>query len=137
VERFIAVCHPLRARSLCTWNRAKRYTMGVVVFSILVNAPRWAELYTARNAWRPNDLILLMTPLRCDETYIRIYVQWTNFILMSLIPIAALVVLNLIIYTEVRSCSIQIQLASRQSMELPLLSSFCLNKLFMLRNSKG
>ena len=105
VERFIAVCHPLKARSICTWSRAKYYTIVVVLMSVAYNAPRWAEFYTVtdRDGNRTN---LLMTPLRCDETYIRIYIQWANFIVMSAFPIAALVVLNIIIYAEVSSSKI-------------------------------
>ena len=44
VERYVAVCHPLRARSLCTYGRAKLYVIGVAIFSVLYNLPRFFEV---------------------------------------------------------------------------------------------
>lgn len=40
LERFIAVCLPLRARSLCTYGRARIYVIIIVIFSILYNLVR-------------------------------------------------------------------------------------------------
>ena len=44
VERYVAVCLPLRARSLCTYGRAKLYVIGVALFSVLYNVPRLFEV---------------------------------------------------------------------------------------------
>ena len=44
IERYVAVCHPLRARSLCTFGRAKLYVGAVAVFAIFYNLPRFAEV---------------------------------------------------------------------------------------------
>lgn len=44
IERYVAVCHPLRARSLCTYGRAKLYVIAVAVFSLCYNLPRFAEI---------------------------------------------------------------------------------------------
>lgn len=49
VERYVAVCRPLRARSLCTYGRAKMYVLCVVLFSVLYNLPRfWEVTYKVR-----------------------------------------------------------------------------------------
>ena len=40
MERYVAVCHPLRARSLCTYGRARAAVICIVIVSILYNLPR-------------------------------------------------------------------------------------------------
>lgn len=44
LERYIAVCHPLKARALCTYGRAKIYFIGCIIFSVLYNIPRFWEV---------------------------------------------------------------------------------------------
>ena len=44
VERYVAVCHPLKTRSLCTYGRARIYVSVVSVFAVLYNLPRFAEI---------------------------------------------------------------------------------------------
>ena len=34
VERYVAVCHPLKAKSLCTFGRAKMYVICTAILSI-------------------------------------------------------------------------------------------------------
>ncbi|KAL7641811.1 UNVERIFIED_CONTAM: hypothetical protein RMT77_007685 [Armadillidium vulgare] len=49
VERYVAVCHPLKARSLCTYGRAKLYVIFAALFSFLYNFPRfWEVTYKIR-----------------------------------------------------------------------------------------
>jgi len=43
VERYVAICHPMRAHALCTVNRAKRITTGVWVFALIYCSP-WLGL---------------------------------------------------------------------------------------------
>ncbi|CAB4056743.1 unnamed protein product [Lepeophtheirus salmonis] len=40
IERYVAVCIPLRARSLCTYGRARSYVIFIGVFAIVYNLPR-------------------------------------------------------------------------------------------------
>lgn len=117
VERYIAVCHPLYARSICTWSRAKYYTISVLLFSTIYNLPRWGEFVTVSTDPETGSVRNEMTELRCNTTYITVYVQWCNFVVMILLPIILLVVLNAIIFLEVGSCSI---LCSKHSRSFPL-----------------
>jgi 7 transmembrane receptor (rhodopsin family) len=43
VERYVAICHPMRAHAVCTVNRAKRITSGVWVFALVYCSP-WLGL---------------------------------------------------------------------------------------------
>ena len=40
MERYVAVCQPLRARSICTFGRARRLVIVMGLFSLLYNLPR-------------------------------------------------------------------------------------------------
>lgn len=56
VERYVAVCRPLQARSLCTYGRAKVYVLVVAFFSIIYNLPRfWEVSYQTRQHGRDRD----------------------------------------------------------------------------------
>ena len=48
VERYIAICHPMRAQTMCTVKRAKRIICGLWVFGLCYCAP-WLFLTTIRN----------------------------------------------------------------------------------------
>ncbi|XP_005106515.1 thyrotropin-releasing hormone receptor-like, partial [Aplysia californica] len=43
IERYIAICHPIRAQTLCTLTRAKRIVGGLWVFTVLYCTP-WLGL---------------------------------------------------------------------------------------------
>ena len=44
IERYVAVCLPLKARFLCTYGRAKIYVICISIFAILYNIPRFWEV---------------------------------------------------------------------------------------------
>ena len=44
IERYVAVCLPLKARSLCTFGRARYYVLCIGVFALLYNIPRFWEV---------------------------------------------------------------------------------------------
>ncbi|XP_076470017.1 thyrotropin-releasing hormone receptor-like [Babylonia areolata] len=43
IERYIAICHPMRAQTMCTVSRAKRITGGLWLFTVLYCGP-WLGL---------------------------------------------------------------------------------------------
>lgn len=105
LERFVAVCHPLRARSLCTYGRARIYVLGIVMFSVLYNLPRlWEGMVRAEYYEKENITVYCARPtnLRNDPLFISIYIQWCYLIFIYLIPFVSLAVLNAAIYRQVR-----------------------------------
>lgn len=52
VERYIAICHPMKAQTMCTVTRAKRIIIGLWSFSVLYCTP-WLGLTTM--AYKPTD----------------------------------------------------------------------------------
>lgn len=45
-ERYVAVCHPLRAKSLCTYRRARCLQVIVTLAAVVYNIPRFWEVRT-------------------------------------------------------------------------------------------
>ena len=45
VERYIAICHPMKAQRVCTVKRAKKIIVGVWIFAFCYSAP-WLGLTT-------------------------------------------------------------------------------------------
>lgn len=103
-ERFVAVCHPLRARSLCTYGRARIYVVVIIVFSVVYNLPKLWET-KIRNEWHPEANVTVYcpraTPLRQNELYIKLYINWLYLIFIYLIPFIGLALLNAAIYRQV------------------------------------
>lgn len=104
LERFVAVCHPLKARSLCTYGRARVYVIGIIIFSILYNLPRLFESSVKTDTYeRLNVTVYCPRPseLRNNELYMRIYIHWLYLIFLYLLPFISLAVLNACIYRQV------------------------------------
>uniref|UniRef100_A0A6A7G2Q3 FMRFamide receptor-like n=1 Tax=Hirondellea gigas TaxID=1518452 RepID=A0A6A7G2Q3_9CRUS len=122
VERYVAVCHPLKARSLCTFGRAKIYVGAVALFSLLYNLPRFAEVtYKRCNVDGVEFTTVVMTDLRRSASYIQIYITWLYLVVMYLLPFISLLVFNAFIYKQVRLANLEMQHLSRlQKKELSL-----------------
>ncbi|KAJ8960432.1 hypothetical protein NQ318_013715 [Aromia moschata] len=116
LERFVAVCHPLRARSLCTYGRARTYMIGIVVFSVLYNLPRLWES-SIRKEWSDELNATVYCPrqsaLRGNHYYTTVYIHWMYMIYMYLLPFGCLTILNCCIYKQVLRANKERQRLSR------------------------
>ncbi|KAK7087045.1 G-protein coupled receptor activity protein [Halocaridina rubra] len=114
MERYVAVCRPLRARSLCTYGRAKIYVVAVALFSVLYNLPRFWEV-TYQECIMPDDRFVIVVPssLRQNPFYIQIYIMWMYLLIMYLVPFLSLLIFNSFIYKEVRAANHERQRLSR------------------------
>lgn len=104
LERFVAVCHPLRARSLCTYGRARTYVLLIIIFSTLYNLPRFWEVSNQVNYYEAlNTTIYCPVPssLRQNYTYITVYIHWMYLVFLYILPFSSLAVLNSAIYRQV------------------------------------
>lgn len=104
LERFVAVCHPLRARSLCTYGRARVYVVVIIIFSVVYNFPKLWEA-SVKSQWYEEENItvycLRPSKLRTNMIYVNVYVHWCYLIFMYVIPFGSLAVLNAAIYRQV------------------------------------
>lgn len=106
LERFVAVCHPLRARSLCTYGRARAYVAGIVAFAVLYNITRFWEVRVHKcmhAAYGQYVYQVYPSELRNDRDYISIYIHWMYLVIMYFIPFGSLAVLNAAIYNQVNA----------------------------------
>lgn len=109
LERFVAVCHPLRARSLCTYGRARIYVIVISIFSVLYNLPKLWEAQLQKewvSALNTTVYCPHQSDFRDDPTYITVYIHWLYFICMYLLPFGMLAILNACIYCQVSSRSL-------------------------------
>ncbi|CAG9818443.1 unnamed protein product [Phaedon cochleariae] len=116
LERFVAVCHPLRAKSLCTYGRARIYVIAIIAFSAAYNLPRLWEA-AIQKEWSSvhNETVYCpqSTPFRDDPAYRAIYIHWLYLICMYLLPFGMLAVLNASIYRQVLRANKERQRLSR------------------------
>ncbi|XP_030372787.1 FMRFamide receptor [Scaptodrosophila lebanonensis] len=116
LERYVAVCHPLKARALCTYGRAKIYFIVCVCFALAYNSPRFWEVLTV--AYQPPDSDVVLhcvrpSRLRMNQTYINIYIHWCYLIVNYIIPFLTLAILNCLIYRQVKRANRERQRLSR------------------------
>lgn len=116
LERYVAVCHPLKARALCTYGRAKIYVIVCVLFALLYNMPRFWEVVTISTVVPDSPVILHCvrpSPLRQNPAYISIYILWCYLIVNYIIPFLTLAILNCLIYRQVKRANRERQRLSR------------------------
>ncbi|XP_072935427.1 FMRFamide receptor-like [Epargyreus clarus] len=105
VERWVAVCHPFRAKALCTSSRARWYVLGTAAFAFVYNAPKFfeAEVVVEGDA----DLGEIIYCVRANmefrtDKYVAVYIHWMYLVVMYIVPFSALAALNACIVRQVR-----------------------------------
>ncbi|XP_059616844.1 FMRFamide receptor-like [Phlebotomus argentipes] len=114
LERFVAVCHPLQVRALCTYGRAKLYVVVCIVFAILYNLPRFWEVRVQEFDFKGGVVYCVTaSEMRLDTYYIEIYIHWLYLIFIYVLPFSQLAILNSLIYAQVRRANRERQRLSR------------------------
>ena len=75
IERYVAVCQPLKARALCTYGRARLCVIVLGACAVAYNIPRffevtWRQAYDAEAGMNRTEVT--PTWLRTNSTYIRL-----------------------------------------------------------------
>ncbi|XP_006614785.1 FMRFamide receptor [Apis dorsata] len=139
LERYIAVCHPLQARSFCTYGRARLAVVIILIFSFFYNLPKfWEVEYYTETHWKYNVTVYCVYPadLRSNNLYVTLYVHWMYFFICYLFPFLALVIFNVAIYRRVRKANRDLQQLSRhQRREIGLATMLlCVVIVFLICN---
>jgi hypothetical protein len=93
-ERFIAICKPLKAASLCTIKKARLACLSVVVFSCVY---RMVYLFPYKTEWHYDPCTDTYkpkwgkTPMYFNKYYRLTYILFLHNLLMSWIPIFCLI----------------------------------------------
>lgn len=139
LERYIAVCYPLKARSLCTKKHAKFCMLIVAAFSILYNGVKFFELQLVEGY--DSDFGAFYCPrastLRRDPYYINIYIHWMYLVVINIIPLSAITFFNLQIFMRVKTVNrMRYQLTQREMQDIKLTSMlFAVVAVFLICNS--
>ncbi|XP_064110771.1 FMRFamide receptor-like [Macrobrachium nipponense] len=124
VERYVAVCLPFKARTLCTYGRARMYVVAVALFSVVYNLPRfWEVTYKVCHQADTGDetVIVAASALRSNPHYKEVYIMWMYLVVMYLVPFLSLLIFNSFIYGKVRAANLEFQrLSSLQRNEIGL-----------------
>lgn len=118
VERYIAVCHPLRGRVLCTESRAKRVILMVALFCIACTATTPYEwditIDPVTGKFRKKS-----TELGLNDIYKKAY-NWFCIVTFICMPLLVLAVLNWFLINAVnKSCRNRTQLTCQVSRAQP------------------
>lgn len=103
IERFIAVCYPLKARSFCTYKRSLYFNIFISALVIVYNLPHYFQ-YTMKATPNGNntDYAIVLTSLGQNELFYAVYEIWLDMVLLNIVPFSALVFLNFSIYQEMK-----------------------------------
>lgn len=105
VERFIAVCWPLKAAKMCTIQRTRKAILCIVICSIIYNIPRMFE-WRVHETWNTytneTDVSYEQTALGSNPTYRHVYFIYMHIFVMLVIPFITLAVLNTMLIRAVR-----------------------------------
>lgn len=105
VERYIAVCHPMRGRLICTESRAKKVIVLVYVFCFVTTVTTPLE-YEATVIQDPKDNSTLVscvnfTKMAGNETYRTVF-YWFTTITFVFVPLILLGIFNSFLIHAVR-----------------------------------
>ncbi|XP_049698766.1 FMRFamide receptor [Helicoverpa armigera] len=103
VERWVAVCHPFRAKALCTSSRARWYVLGTAAFALAYNAPKFFEAEVVQRFVDGEPVYCVTADLSFrTDSYIVVYIHSMYMIVMYIVPFSALAALNACIVRQVR-----------------------------------
>lgn len=138
LERYIAVCHALKARSLCTQSRTKHCIYFITLVSLLYNVPKVFEIKLIEGTDEDFGTFYCVSAssLRINKVYITVYIHWLYFIFMNLIPLSGITYFNLMIYCKVRSVNrLRLKLTNKEMQDIKLTSMlFCVVTVFLSCN---
>lgn len=109
VNRYVAICFPLKARQWCTMGKSYVQVAGVFVVAVAYNVPRFFQwrLVTVDSTLQPNRTIvdLAMTDIGQQSTFHMVYDNIVYNAFFVLLPLLFLVVSNAKLIVEVRASS--------------------------------
>lgn len=138
LERYVAVCHPLRARALCTYGRARIYVIVIIIFSLCYNIPRFFEVMVKEyhDVEIGTILCIVASDFRFNDTYVKVYIHWLYLIFIYFLPFFCITFFNIMIYQQVRKANLERQRLSRtEKREIGLATMlFCVVIVFLICN---
>ncbi|KAK2725582.1 FMRFamide receptor-like isoform X2 [Artemia franciscana] len=104
IERYIAVCYPMRRQSLCTESRAKKVIFIVFFVAFLLSSStsfEWIITETMDKVTNTTKIEMKFSPLGNDETYRQGY-YWFTSLMFVFFPLLLLTIFNAYLINSVR-----------------------------------
>ena len=122
VERYIAVCHPLKAARMCSINRTRIVIVCVSIVSFIYNITRWFEYelteYASENSTNQTIPPYQPTQFHGNALYNTVYYSYLYPTIMFVIPLSSLAIFNTcLIHAVNKSQKQQKDMNVRQSRE--------------------
>ena len=105
VNRYISVCRPYEAASLCSVQHAQKHVVIVTILSILYNLPRFFEskIVTVWDPYRNRSAdVTTLSDIGCNQIYQILYTNVLYCIVMFLVPLITLIILNTLLIKALR-----------------------------------
>ncbi|KAH3876234.1 hypothetical protein DPMN_000071 [Dreissena polymorpha] len=103
VERYIAICHPLRAITRCTVVRARIIIICIISIATLYHIVEIFR-YEIQFYWNPcvqkEVPEIVMTTVGLNQEFRKVY-SWLNCFLLAIAPITLVVVFNILLILEI------------------------------------
>ncbi|XP_052265828.1 thyrotropin-releasing hormone receptor-like [Dreissena polymorpha] len=103
VERYIAICHPLRAMTICTVVRARIIIISIIAIATLYHVV-WIFRYKVEFHWDPcvqRELpAIIITNLGLNKEF-RHVSSWADCCLFAIAPVILVLVLNILLILEI------------------------------------
>jgi len=104
IERYISVCHPTRAKAMCTISRARNTSITVFIAMLIISIPSALRYH----AVKVNDPVLNIscyevrpTELGSNSSFMTPY-TWIQNLFRSIVPLVVLIFLNARIVNELK-----------------------------------
>ncbi|XP_013379691.1 FMRFamide receptor [Lingula anatina] len=114
IERYIAICWPTKARMLCTISHARKEVIGVTIFSVLFNIPRFFENYITEDGCSMK-MSFDFTELYNNPNYRIFYTVVLYSLVNAVIPLITVSFININL-----TCSLRQASKARKNMGVPI-----------------
>ena len=89
IERYIAICYPLKSAFMCTLPKVRRCVLAIFFFSILYNIPRYFE-----HTLHETGAYMIKSEISENVVYRYLYMCILYSLVLFLIPLVLLILLN-------------------------------------------
>ncbi|CAH1782693.1 unnamed protein product [Owenia fusiformis] len=95
IERYIAVCHPFKAKYICTIKTARSTCVGIMLGCLLYNLPRFFEYLQINDDGHVEYTFHNKSEVGDNMVYRYMYCAILYFLLLFCVPLMILLVLNI------------------------------------------
>ncbi|OQR68844.1 FMRFamide receptor-like [Tropilaelaps mercedesae] len=95
IERYIAVCHPMRGKVLCTESRSRKVILAVLLYTIVLTMPTFFEFKVVEEQNARNETVVrvVASEMGSDVLFTTVY-YWLLVVMNTIVPLVILIVFN-------------------------------------------